>query len=72
MKVTVQTQVEVDLYRTRYEHWPEEAKCVARCIIDKRQQEFLRQLPELRQSWLVARVEAWLAQPSPLDTLEGD
>lgn len=58
--VTTLTSHEINLNGLSISEWPDEAKKIARDIISvpRFRNAFLAQLPELRKSWLIAKIEA--------------
>jgi hypothetical protein len=74
MRIKVESTAEVNLYKLRWHDWPAEARRHAIFILDQPRstREFLAQLPELRKSWLIERVEARLAAPCPMEEFLGN
>lgn len=70
LKVTITSEVYVDLDNLPFDQWPKECKDMARSLVSnpRIQREFLAQLPAFRKSWLAIRVER-LSEGSIFDTL---
>ena len=66
MQVAQTIQVHIDLAATSWLQWPEDAKRVARGLLERphTQRQFYAELPAMRHSWLAAKVEAALATPA--------
>lgn len=64
MKIKIPTVqiIEVDLHSLSFNDWPKEAQDAARIILSNAhiRRKYEQELPELRKSWLIERVDKWL------------
>jgi hypothetical protein len=60
LRMTVVEEREINLNGLEFKVWPKEAKMTAHAVLclPAMREEFRRQLPGMRHSWLVAKVEA--------------
>ena len=59
IKLTITTEVFVDLRALPFKEWPAEAQSCARSLLGQPRtlRKFLLELPALRKDWLAARIE---------------
>lgn len=59
MRVTINTQMDINLLNTPFKQWPKQAQDLAMYIISFKtnRRKLENELPELRKAWLVAKVE---------------